>query len=163
MGEEELLQLRKDFAAGRARLRIEDGVFRLADYRRYLADNATPIAAFKARQQAAFEAERERWKAAGQADYISEADIAAAAADTELDLPEGARLVASHIPGNIWKVLVEPGQPVKAGDPLVIVESMKMEFTVTAPEDGEILHLLCSEATPVAAGQDLLILHCAPQ
>jgi urea carboxylase len=123
--------------------------------------DAAPIATFKARQQAAFEAERERWKAAGQAEYISEADIAAAAAaaDTELALPEGARLVASHIPGNIWKVLVEPGQPVKAGDPLVIVESMKMEFTVTAPEDGEILQLLCREATPVAAGQDLLILH----
>ncbi|TXG94155.1 MAG: carboxyltransferase domain-containing protein, partial [Zoogloea sp.] len=159
VSEAELLQLRKDFAAGRARVRIEEGVFRLADYRRFLADEAAPIAAFKARQQAAFEAERERWKAAGQAEYISEADIAAAAADSELDLPEGARLVASYVPGNIWKVLVEAGQQVKAGDPLVIVESMKMEFTVTAPEDGEVLKLLCREATPVAAGQDLLILH----
>ena len=159
VSEAELLQLRKDFATGRARVRIEEGVFRLADYRRFLAAEAAPIAAFKARQQAAFEAERDRWKAAGQAEYISEADIAAAAADSELDLPEGARLVASYVPGNIWKVLVEAGQQVKAGDPLVIVESMKMEFTVTAPEDGEILQLLCREATPVAAGQDLLILH----
>jgi urea carboxylase len=79
------------------KLRIEEGVFRLADYRRFLADEAAPIAAFKARQQAAFEAERERWKAAGQAEYISDADIAAAATDSELDLPEGARLVASHV------------------------------------------------------------------
>ncbi|RTL28689.1 MAG: carboxyltransferase domain-containing protein [Rhodocyclaceae bacterium] len=161
VGEEELLQLRKDFAAGRARLRIEDGVFRLADYRRLLADNAAPIGAFKARQQAAFEAERERWKAAGQAEYISEADIAAAAADSELDLPEGAQLVASYVPGNIWKLLVEAGQHVKAGDPLAVVESMKMEFTVTAPADGEVLQLLCREASPVAAGQDLLILRTA--
>ncbi|HQA10691.1 5-oxoprolinase/urea amidolyase family protein, partial [Zoogloea sp.] len=161
VGEEELLQLRKDFAAGRARLRIEDGVFRLADYRRFLADNAASIGAFKARQQAAFEAERERWKAAGQAEYISEADIAAAAADSELDLPEGAQLVASYVPGNIWKLLVEPGQHVKAGDPLAVVESMKMEFTVTAPADGEVLQLLCREASPVAAGQDLLILRAA--
>ena len=161
VGEEELLQLRKDFAAGRARLRIEDGVFRLADYRRFLADNAASIGTFKARQQAAFEAERERWKAAGQAEYISEADIAAAAADSELDLPEGAQLVASYVPGNIWKLLVEPGQHVKAGDPLAVVESMKMEFTVTAPADGEVLQLLCREASPVAAGQDLLILRAA--
>ncbi|MBP8267617.1 MAG: 5-oxoprolinase/urea amidolyase family protein, partial [Zoogloea sp.] len=161
VGEEDLLQLRKDFAAGRARLRIEDGVFRLADYRRFLADNAASIGAFKARQQAAFEAERERWKAAGQAEYISEADIAAAAADSELDLPEGAQLVASYVPGNIWKLLVEPGQHVKAGDPLAVVESMKMEFTVTAPADGEVLQLLCREASPVAAGQDLLILRAA--
>ncbi|PKO31261.1 MAG: urea carboxylase [Betaproteobacteria bacterium HGW-Betaproteobacteria-7] len=158
VSEEELLQLRQDFVAGRASLRIEEGTFRLADYRRYLADNATAIAAFKERQQAAFDAERDRWKAAGQAEYISEADIAAAGPDSELDLPDGACLVASHIPGNIWKVLVEPGQQVKAGDTLVIIESMKMEFSVIAPNDGEVLQVFCRAATPVAAGQDLLVL-----
>ena len=158
VSEAELLRLRQDFIAGRATLKIEEGTFRLADYRRFLADHADGIAAFKARQQGAFEAERERWKAAGQADYVSEADIAAAGADSEIDLPDGARLVPSHVPGNIWKVLVEPGQVVSAGTPLLIVESMKMEFTVVAPEDGTVLQLLCREATPVAAGQDLLVL-----
>ena len=69
--------------------------------------------------------------------------------------------MASYVPGNIWKLLVEPGQHVKAGDPLAVVESMKMEFTVTAPADGEVLQLLCREASPVAAGQDLLILRAA--
>ena len=158
VSEAELLRLRKDFIAGRDSLRIEEGVFRLADYRAFLAENAESIAAFKTKQQAAFEAERERWKAAGQAEYISEADIAAAAPDSELDLPEGARLIPTHVPGNIWKVLVEPGQAVTAGTPLVIVESMKMEFTVAAPEDGVVLQIFCREATPVAAGQDLLVL-----
>ncbi len=163
VSEAELLQLRKDFVAGRASLRIEEGTFRLADYRRFLADNAAPIGEFKAKQQAAFEAERERWKAAGQADYISEADIAAAAPDSELDLPPGARLVASEVPGNVWKVLVEPGQQVKAGETLVIVESMKMEFSILAPVDGEILQVFSREATPVAAGQDLLVLQAATE
>lgn len=158
VSEDELLRLRKDFIAGRDSLRIEEGSFRLADYRAFLAENAESIAAFKTKQQAAFEAERERWKAAGQAEYISEADIAAAAPDSELDLPEGARLIPTHVPGNIWKVLVEPGQAVTAGTPLVIVESMKMEFTVAAPEDGVVLQIFCREATPVAAGQDLLVL-----
>jgi urea carboxylase len=158
VSEAELLRLRKDFIAGRDSLRIEEGSFRLADYRAFLAENAASIAAFKTKQQAAFEAERERWKAAGQAEYISEADIAAAAPDSELDLPEGARLIPTHVPGNIWKVLVEPGQTVTAGTPLVIVESMKMEFTVAAPEDGVVLQIFCREATPVAAGQDLLVL-----
>lgn len=161
VSEEELLRLRQDFVAGRASLKIEEGSFRLADYRAFLAANAEAIATFKARQQAAFEAERERWKAAGQAEYLSEADIAAAGADSELDLPEGARLVPTHVPGNVWKVLVEPGQRVTAGTPLVIVESMKMEFSVTAPADGEVLQLLCREASPVSAGQDLLVLQAA--
>lgn len=158
VSEAELLRLRQDFVAGRASLKIEEGSFRLADYRAFLAANADSIAAFKTRQQAAFEAERERWKAAGQAEYVSEADIAAAGADSELDLPAGARLVPTHVPGNVWKVLVEPGQRVTAGTPLVIVESMKMEFTVAAPADGEVLQVFCREATPVCAGQDLLVL-----
>jgi urea carboxylase len=56
--------------------------------------------------------------------------------------------VASYVPGNIWKVLVEAGQHVKAGDPLAIVESMKMEFTVTAPEDGEVLSSSAAKPAP---------------
>lgn len=158
VSEAELLQLRQDFVGGRASLRIEEGTFRLADYRHFLAEHAAEITAFKTRQQAAFEAERERWKNAGQAEYISEADIAAAAPDTELDLPEGARLIAAHLPGNVWKVLVKEGQQVRAGEPLVILESMKMEFTVTAPADAKVLQIFCREATPVSSGQDLLVL-----
>uniref|UniRef100_Q47JZ8 Allophanate hydrolase subunit 2 n=1 Tax=Dechloromonas aromatica (strain RCB) TaxID=159087 RepID=Q47JZ8_DECAR len=158
VSEQELVRWRQDFLAGRASVRIEEGSFRLSDYRQFLTDNAASIGDFKARQQAAFEAERERWKEAGQAEYISESDIAAAGTDSELDLPEGASLVVNHVPGNVWKILVTPGQRVKAGEPLVIVESMKMEFTVPAPEDGEVLQLLCQEASPVAAGQDLLVL-----
>jgi urea carboxylase len=161
VSEQELVRWRQDFLAGRASVRIEEGEFRLADYRRFLADNDASIGEFKSRQQAAFEAERERWKEAGQAEYISESDIAAAGTDSELDLPEGASLVVNHVPGNVWKILVQPGQQVKAGDPLAIVESMKMEFTVPAAEDGEILQLLCQEASPVAAGQDLLVIKTA--
>ena len=62
---DELLALRRDFVAGRAALRIEDGSFRLSDYERFLREQAPSIAAFKQVQQAAFEAERERWRAAG--------------------------------------------------------------------------------------------------
>jgi urea carboxylase len=123
VSEAELLQLRKDFIVGRAEPKIEEGVFRLADYRRFLAEHAESISAFKAGQQSAFEAERERWRAAGQAEYISEAEESASGVEGQLELPEGARVVTSHVPGNVWKVMVEPGQAVKAGDPLVIVES----------------------------------------
>jgi urea carboxylase len=161
VSEDELLTLRRDFLAGRASIRIEEGSFRLADYRRFLAAHADSIGEFKTRQQAAFEEERERWRVAGHAAYVSEEEIAGSASDSEVDLPPGARLVVSHVPGNVWQVLVEPGQKVRAGDPLVVVESMKMEFSVTAPADGEVLQLLCRAGGPVAAGQDVLVLQCA--
>jgi urea carboxylase len=157
VSERELLRMREDFPLGRYRLQVDEGEFRLRDYRRFLADNADAIAAFKARQQAAFEAERERWRASGQAEVASDVLIAQAGPDSELDLPEGAVSVATQVAGNVWRVPVEAGQHVAAGDTLVIVESMKMEIPVTAPVAGTVLRLFCREGAQVAAGQDLLV------
>ncbi|MDB6101524.1 MAG: urea carboxylase, partial [Gammaproteobacteria bacterium] len=56
----ELMRMRADFPYGRVRLDVQQTTLRLRDYRQFLADNAASIAQFKARQQAAFEAERER-------------------------------------------------------------------------------------------------------
>nr|WP_083905680.1 5-oxoprolinase/urea amidolyase family protein [Nocardia transvalensis] len=63
---EELLDLRADVAAGRGEPQAEDGEFRLADHRRFLADNAGSIAEFRDRQSGAFAAERESWRTAGE-------------------------------------------------------------------------------------------------
>ena len=84
--------------------------------------------------------------------------MAAAGPDSELDLPEGGRAVATSVPGNVWQVAVREGQHVKAGDTLIVVESMKMEFSIPAPHDAIVHKLLCREGAPVAAGQDVLIL-----
>jgi urea carboxylase len=148
--------MRRDFISGRFQLKVEEGTFRLADYQAFLADNAAGIRAFKETQQASFEAERERWKASGQAEYISESAVMTAT--EEVDLPEGAKLVAAHVPGNIWKVQVAPGDAVKKGDVLVIIESMKMEFNVHAPCDGEVHAVLAAEGSQVGAGIDLVVL-----
>ncbi|WP_306365580.1 5-oxoprolinase/urea amidolyase family protein [Nocardia sp. CC227C] len=69
----ELLDLRADFAAGRGELRTDDGEFRLADHRAFLAENADSIAAFRARQSEAFATERESWRAAGEFARVREA------------------------------------------------------------------------------------------
>jgi urea carboxylase len=53
---------------------------------------------------------------------------------------------------------VQVDSKVKAGDALVIIESMKMEIAVSAPCDGEIVQLNCRTGGQVAAGQDLLII-----
>ncbi|MEV6321060.1 5-oxoprolinase/urea amidolyase family protein [Nocardia sp. NPDC051787] len=63
---DELLDLRAEFAAGNARVRAEDGEFRLADYRKFLAGNAESIEVFRARQAEAFAAERNSWRSAGE-------------------------------------------------------------------------------------------------
>lgn len=72
VSEAELAELRADFIAGRARLKIEESVFDLGAYNRFLREEAGSIAAFTASRQAAFEAERERWRAAGTAGYVTE-------------------------------------------------------------------------------------------
>ncbi len=56
-------------ARPRAARHLADRDFRLEDYRRFLADNAADIGAHKARQQAAFDAERPAGRRAGRADY----------------------------------------------------------------------------------------------
>ena len=158
VSESELLKIREDFPLGRSQLKTEETTFSLREYNQFLADNSESISAFKNQQQASFDAERERWRESGQADYASDLTVAEAAPDSELDLPENGRAVASHVAGNVWKVEVEEGAAVKQGDPLVIVESMKMEFALLAPCDGRIHKVFCREGGQVSAGQDLLVI-----
>ena len=153
-----LLTWRKDFVAGRAKLKIEDGIFRLSDYQTYLEENAESIGAFKQRQQEAFEGERERWRLAGLSESSDEtvsqnAAPSAAAADAF-----DGEVVSSQVSGGVWTLLVAAGYQVKAGDALLVIESMKMEITVYAPSDGVIHEVLCSEGQGVSAGQALMLL-----
>ena len=156
IGGAELLRFREEFALGRVALSIEESTFRLADYKRFLDQNRESIAAFKARQQAAFNAERQRWIENGQLNFSAEEAEAPAAAE-EVELPPGARVVASPVPGSVWKIAVEPGRAVSEGDTLVVVESMKMEIQVKAPCAGEVTSVLCAEGRAVGAGQTLLV------
>ncbi|MEV0541341.1 MULTISPECIES: 5-oxoprolinase/urea amidolyase family protein [Nocardia] len=63
---DELLDLRADFAAGKVDITTEDGDFRLADYRKFLADNDDSISDFRALQAGAFAEERQSWRTAGE-------------------------------------------------------------------------------------------------
>ncbi|KAB2639411.1 MAG: urea carboxylase, partial [Verrucomicrobia bacterium] len=158
VSEMELLKLREDFVVGKFQLRIEPTRFRLKDYRKFLKTNATSIKHFKTTQQSSFEAERDRWKAAGQDVAASDTMVAAAGPDSELDLPPNARPIATHVAGSVWKVDANIGDIVKEGQVLVIVESMKMEIPLVAPCSGRLTHLFCKEGGAVSAGQDLLVI-----
>jgi biotin carboxyl carrier protein len=66
--------------------------------------------------------------------------------------------IHSEISGSVWKVEVQPGQAVQAGQTLLIVESMKMEIPVEAPVAGTVREVLTAEGEPVQDGQWLLTL-----
>jgi urea carboxylase len=154
---EELLDMRDDFLHGRAQLEIREEAFRLQDHRAFLHEHAHSIAAHKARQQAAFDAERRRWEATGQIGYA--ADLPSALDDEAAEhLEAGHVAVLSPVSGSVWKIGCAPGQRVKAGDVLVLVESMKMELPVTAPIDGVVTQLRCAEGRAVLVAQTLLIM-----
>lgn len=157
VSEDELMQMRAEFAAGRLRVKIEDGELSLRQYNQFLADNHSSIDAFKTTQQQSFDAERERWRIAGQAEYLSEPEAATLDPDA-LVIPDGAQAVAAHVTGNVWQVLVKSGDVVKAGDTLLIIESMKMEFPVLASRDGVVGQVLAKAGVPVSGGQSVLVL-----
>jgi urea carboxylase len=151
----ELLEMRQAFAAGRLALDVREETFRIADYNRFLSDEKTTIAAFRAQQRQAFAEERERWQASGQGGFS--AALPELAAPLEDELGDGTR-VDAHVPGSVWKVLAREGQRVAAGEPLVILESMKMEITVAAPAAGVVARVVCREGQSVSAGQAVAVL-----
>jgi 3-methylcrotonyl-CoA carboxylase alpha subunit len=67
----------------------------------------------------------------------------------------GGRLTAP-MPGKVVAVLATAGQKVKKGDPLVIMEAMKMEHTIAAPSDGLVEEILYQVGDQVADGAPLL-------
>ena len=60
--------------------------------------------------------------------------------------------VRAELTATVWKVVAEVGAMVAEGDELVILESMKMEIPVTAPEDGTVKEILTKEENTVAEG-----------
>jgi urea carboxylase len=155
---EALLAFRQSFITGRAHLRIEEGIFRLSDYERFLSQQAKPIATFKRVQHAAFEAERERWRTAGVSEAPSEPDADDGAARAAAANRHEGDVVASEVAGGVWSIAVREGDAVAAGQVLVVIESMKMEIAVHAPNAGHVERLLCAEGQAVQAGQPLVLM-----
>ncbi|WP_440856730.1 5-oxoprolinase/urea amidolyase family protein [Pseudomonas syringae] len=153
---DELVRIRRDFPLGRFALNIEHSTLNLADYQAFLSREAEGIEAFRAQQNAAFNAERERWIANGQADFQSDEGVTPNT--EEQPLQPGQQGVDSHIAGNLWQVQVQPGDHVEAGDVLVILESMKMEIPLLAPIAGVVQDVRVQPGSAVRAGQRVVVL-----
>jgi urea carboxylase len=156
---DELLQLREDFPQGRYKVRIEETTFRLHEYHKFLRSIDTEAAAFKAKREAAFAAERERWHQAGLDTVPPEPEPEVV--EEQLSIPPGVNVARAPLPANVWQVLVQPGTRVAAGEKLVVLEAMKMEIPVTAAEAGIVSEILCAPGKQVSPGQALCLVEPA--
>lgn len=67
-----------------------------------------------------------------------------------------AAAIRSPMPGLIVQIMVQPGQPVRKGDGLLVLEAMKMENMLRAPGEGVVDAVLCQMGQSVEKGQELL-------
>jgi acetyl-CoA/propionyl-CoA carboxylase biotin carboxyl carrier protein len=84
---------------------------------------------------------------------VTGADLGAAAADGDVRAP---------MPGQVLLVHAAAGDRVTAGDPLVVLESMKMELVLTAPVDGEVAEVTVAVGDKVAVDQPLARVEVTP-
>ena len=75
---------------------------------------------------------------------------------------DSSRPLAAPMPATVLSVLVERGQIVRQGDPLILLEAMKMELTLRAPRDGQIDTLACADGDLVQPGTPLVTLTDRP-
>ncbi|MDX7987008.1 urea carboxylase [Xenorhabdus sp. 12] len=151
VSEQELEQQREEFREGRAAIRIEETQFDFAQHLQFLREHAEEITSFQQRQAMAFENEVAHWQQE-ESSPIPEIEEPL----TELDVGENVIQVSSDMNGNIWKVLVELGEEVTEGQPLIIVEAMKMELAIYAPQSGRITRINCQPGRFVSPGDSLL-------
>lgn len=88
---------------------------------------------------------------AGAASGSSDSAPAAAA-------PTGGEGYPAPMAGNVFKVLVQPGEMVEEGDIMIILEAMKMEITVVAPKSATVVEVLVKEGDAVSLGDTLVTL-----
>ncbi len=69
----------------------------------------------------------------------------------------GEQRIVAPMPGRVLRVLVAPGDPVTARQPLVVVEAMKMENELSSPRDGRVKEVAVHEGLSVEAGRLLVV------
>lgn len=86
------------------------------------------------------------------------APVAAAAPAAAAPAAVAGTPVTAPLPGNVLELKVKPGESVKAGQLLVLIEAMKMENEVFAPADGVVKQILAQKGAMVATGDTLLVI-----
>ena len=69
-----------------------------------------------------------------------------------------AEEVKAHITGVVFQITSKPGDSVAAGDPVIVLESMKMEIPVEAPRAGTVREIKVAEGQTVQEGDTVAVL-----
>lgn len=96
-------------------------------------------------------AKKEQYKNAPRAEKVEAAATATAARSTVK-----GQDVTVAMPGKVLQILVKPGEPVKAGQTILILEAMKMENSITCPFDGFINNIFVAEGDTIPADSAIL-------
>ena len=156
----ELTDWRRDFPFGRRSLQIESDVFRLADYRKFLAEHHTAIDSFQSTRQAAFNAEREEWARSHEL-AREEESLDAAVTPESIEVPLGTELVEAPLGGNVWRIHVRPGDRIEKGAVIAAIEAMKTECSVPSPAAGIVRAVYIQERQPISPGTPIIALEPA--
>jgi urea carboxylase len=151
---EELLDARERFPNGKYPLRVEETTFSLREYLDFLKSIESETAAFRAHQKEAFDAERERWRAAGQMTIVEPEEMPPDEAGSAV--PEGCEGVSSPMTASVFQIVVEPGQTVAAGQKLVILDAMKTEIGIESHVAGVVEQIHCTAGSLAQSGQLLV-------
>ena len=151
---DELQKIRRDFPNGKYKPKIEHCEFSLRDYEAFLATEKDSIQSFTQKRDDAFDEELQRWRDSGQLHFDSQHEAQA----PDDAIPDNVTAIESAVAGSVWKLCVSEGQRVQKGEVLMILESMKMEIEITAPQSGTVNALLKSVGAVVSAGQALAYL-----
>jgi pyruvate carboxylase subunit B len=84
------------------------------------------------------------------------AAVAEAATPSAVIAGEGSVHINSQTPGNVWKIIKNPGDKVAEGDVIMILEAMKMEIDIAAPQAGVIASINVNVNDSVTDGQLLV-------
>jgi len=152
VSEARLTEMRDAFRHGHLDVEITEEPFSLKAHREFLAEIEPEMAAFNARRDAAYREEVALWQ-------NEDAAIESALMGNSADIGDvDGHLISAEISGNVWKLLVEEGAQVTEGQPLVIVEAMKMEFEITANANGKVTGLHCKPGAIINAGDPVVVI-----
>ena len=66
--------------------------------------------------------------------------------------------ISSQIPGRVVKISVSPGDKIKEGDPILVLESMKMQIAVKSSKDGIVKEIKVKEGSTVSRNEVVAII-----
>ena len=161
---EEFTAIEADFKAGRYKIETREVEFDVnAHYEKFEAAKKDPdIVAFKERQREGA-AEMMDLENKLYTEWMITKETAAASETEKLEQiagQEGGVVIESAIDANVWKVLVEPGDILKEGQLVAILEAMKMEINVYCSKEAvgaEVVGIMSQPGSIVAPGKGLVV------